>query len=224
MIFGLINTPAHLHADTRSGHREHYRYGAWMSASRSSQQELRTCVVCHMLFRQSFACSVMWTNSGKIKLAGRKCTQPMYIRQASSLLSSLQKRESGIFLSVPGAQSRPEISLPTTLGFCSEQPLQTKSKTSMQVNECINARVCCRYFVAYSFDTTLGVALAIGIHIGAVRICIHWADASPNKPTNLWKLIADCGNYGERHQARRLLHTLCALQSHDNISCCAWTK
>lgn len=57
--------------------------------------------------------------------------------------------------------------------------------------------VVCRYFIAYSFDTTLGVALAIAIHTGVIRICTRWAAVAPHDPTNLWKLIAESGNYGE---------------------------
>ncbi len=73
--------------------------------------------------------------------------------------------------------------------------------------------------MAYSFDTTLGVALAIGIHMGSVRVCRQWAVALPSKPNSLWKLIADCGNYGKRLYARQLsLLNLCPAEN----SCCAW--
>ena len=53
-----------------------------------------------------------------------------------------------------------------------------------------------RYFVAYTFDTTLGVALAIGIHTGAVRIAKHQGVGHQADPKNYWKLIAESGNYG----------------------------
>ena len=54
----------------------------------------------------------------------------------------------------------------------------------------------CRYFVAYTFDTTLGVALAIGIHTGAVRIAKYQGEGHQANPKNYWKLMAESGNYG----------------------------
>jgi len=60
---------------------------------------------------------------------------------------------------------------------------------------------CAWYFVAYSFDTTLGVSLAIGLHAAAVR----WARArqaaaaaAADPPAkHSWAVtIAACGDYG----------------------------
>lgn len=59
-----------------------------------------------------------------------------------------------------------------------------------------DGHVPCRYFVAYVFDTTLGMALAVAIHKGFLRICTALAAAAPHNPTKLWQLIVDCGNYG----------------------------
>lgn len=53
-----------------------------------------------------------------------------------------------------------------------------------------------RYFVAFSFDTTLGVSIAIAFHKAAVR----WAkqEASQQQPDSVtWqKTLAECGSYG----------------------------
>ena len=141
-----------------------------------------------------------WTN-----LPRRGFPRPRYELQAYLLRLWLQRRESGIFLSVLGKLSITEtypyvyISENCALSFFAphQQPVGINIAYPNRSLPML-VHVSCRYFVAYSFDTTLGVALAIGIHMGAVRVCRRWAVASPNKPTTLWKLIADCGNYGER--------------------------
>lgn len=48
-----------------------------------------------------------------------------------------------------------------------------------------------RYFVAFTFDTTLGVALAIAFHNLAVRSAKNQADNSYAAAC-----IAECGHYG----------------------------
>ena len=50
----------------------------------------------------------------------------------------------------------------------------------------------CRYFVAFTFDTTLGVALAIGFHTLALNAAKHNA-----KSSQFAARVAECGSYGE---------------------------
>lgn len=54
-----------------------------------------------------------------------------------------------------------------------------------------------RYFVAFSFDTTLGVSIAIAFHKAATK----WAkqEAARQQPdSNSWqKALAECGSYGK---------------------------
>ena len=54
-----------------------------------------------------------------------------------------------------------------------------------------------RYFVAFSFDTTLGVSIAIAFHKAAIK----WAkqEAARQQPdSNSWqKALAECGSYGK---------------------------
>ena len=56
---------------------------------------------------------------------------------------------------------------------------------------------CDRYFVAFSFDTTLGVSIAIIFHKAAVK----WAKqvAARQSPDDMsWqKALAECGSYGK---------------------------
>lgn len=56
---------------------------------------------------------------------------------------------------------------------------------------------CNRYFVAFSFDTTLGVSIAIAFHKAAVK----WAkqEAARQQPESItWqKALAECGSYGK---------------------------
>ena len=56
---------------------------------------------------------------------------------------------------------------------------------------------CIRYFVAFSFDTTLGVSIAIAFHKAAVK----WAkqEAARQQPDSItWqKALAECGSYGK---------------------------
>ena len=85
----------------------------------------------------------------------------------------------------------------------------------------------CRYFVAYAVDTTLGVALAIAIHKGFLRICTALAAAAPHNPTKLWQLIVDCGNYGQpqplHHMNGWMSSWLCTALLMDGNSCaCDW--
>ena len=49
-----------------------------------------------------------------------------------------------------------------------------------------------RYFVAFSFDTTLGVALTLAFHKLALQIAIKRKNDS-----SLWQRIAGCGDYGK---------------------------
>jgi hypothetical protein len=49
----------------------------------------------------------------------------------------------------------------------------------------------CRYFVAFTFDTTLGVALAIGFHTLALNAANYNASHS-----HFAARIAECGSYG----------------------------
>ncbi|KAK9916448.1 hypothetical protein WJX75_002720 [Coccomyxa subellipsoidea] len=55
---------------------------------------------------------------------------------------------------------------------------------------------CAWYFVAYSFDTTLGVAVAVGIHTLAVRLCSSRAATFPHIEHHWCRCIAECGEYG----------------------------
>ncbi len=54
-----------------------------------------------------------------------------------------------------------------------------------------------RYFVAFAIDTTLGVALAVGLHTLACQLCQQRAAALPASPRASWyRKVADCGSYG----------------------------
>lgn len=53
-----------------------------------------------------------------------------------------------------------------------------------------------RYLVAYTFDTTLGMALAIGLHRLAVRLCMRRAEAMPDGKETWHRAVAECGEYG----------------------------
>ena len=62
--------------------------------------------------------------------------------------------------------------------------------------------------MAYSFDTTLGIATAIGLHKLAVRLCQQRLAAAglPDGREVWYRAIAECGNYGALalHASRRL--------------------
>lgn len=64
---------------------------------------------------------------------------------------------------------------------------------------------CAWYFIAYSFDTTLGVAAAIGIHTLVVRLCTTRAELFPHIENHWCRCIAECGNYGNPPTFRRFL-------------------
>ena len=54
---------------------------------------------------------------------------------------------------------------------------------------------CAWYFVAFTFDTTLGVAIALGLHTAAVKAAKRLVSEEPRSPVLI--SIAECGNYGE---------------------------
>ncbi len=56
----------------------------------------------------------------------------------------------------------------------------------------------CRYFVAFTFDTTLGVALAIAFHTLALNAAKYNASGS-----QFAARVAECGSYGETHSMLR---------------------
>eukprot|EP00884_Botryococcus_braunii_P004807 jgi/Botrbrau1/14327/Bobra.0287s0019.1 len=53
---------------------------------------------------------------------------------------------------------------------------------------------CAWYFVAYCFDTTIGVATAIALHWTVVTACRR--KKQMGAPSNIYSVLADCGNYG----------------------------
>lgn len=53
---------------------------------------------------------------------------------------------------------------------------------------------CAWYFVAFTFDTTLGVAIALGLHTGAVSAARRLTLDEPRSPVLV--SIAECGSYG----------------------------
>lgn len=55
----------------------------------------------------------------------------------------------------------------------------------------------CRYFVAFSFDTTLGVSIAILFHKAAVQWAKQQAAHQQLDDMTWQKAIAECGSYGE---------------------------
>jgi len=57
----------------------------------------------------------------------------------------------------------------------------------------------CRYFVAFTFDTTLGVALAIAFHTLALNAAKYNASHS-----HFAARIAKCGSYGMRFVPQKL--------------------
>ena len=56
---------------------------------------------------------------------------------------------------------------------------------------------CCRYFVAFSFDTTLGVSIAILFHKAAVKWAKQQAAHQQLDEMTWQKALAECGSYGE---------------------------
>mmetsp|Transcript_18975 Transcript_18975/g.57310 ORF Transcript_18975/g.57310 Transcript_18975/m.57310 type:complete len:324 (-) Transcript_18975:5-976(-) len=66
---------------------------------------------------------------------------------------------------------------------------------------------CAWYFVAYTFDTTLGVTLAILLHRAAVRAAVRWRGApdpeAAQAPSGWVHAIAHCGDYGDPPSWRR---------------------
>jgi len=54
---------------------------------------------------------------------------------------------------------------------------------------------CAWYFVVFTADTSLGVALAIGLHNAMLRCARRWGDAG-GKRSELAQAIAECGQYG----------------------------
>ena len=55
----------------------------------------------------------------------------------------------------------------------------------------------CRYFVAFSFDTTLGVSIAILFHKAAVKWAKQQATHQQLDETTWQKALTECGSYGE---------------------------
>ena len=56
---------------------------------------------------------------------------------------------------------------------------------------------CDRYFVAFSFDTTLGVSIAIVFHKAAVKWAKQVAARQSPDDVSWQKALAECGSYGE---------------------------
>ncbi|CAL8466790.1 g6326 [Coccomyxa elongata] len=63
-------------------------------------------------------------------------------------------------------------------------------------NGAIRVSQCAWYFIAYSFDTTLGVAAAVGIHTLVVRLCSSRASLFAHIENHWCRCIAECGKYG----------------------------
>jgi len=59
------------------------------------------------------------------------------------------------------------------------------------------AQQTCRYFVAFSFDTTLGVSIAIIFHKAAVKWAKQIASRQGPEDISWQKALAECGSYGE---------------------------
>jgi hypothetical protein len=78
-----------------------------------------------------------------------------------------------------------------------------------------------RYFIAFAIDTTLGVALAVGLHTLACRLCRQRAAALPASPWAPWyRKVADCGSYGAlRGRALRPGRRAAAMRP--PVRCCA---
>ena len=60
-----------------------------------------------------------------------------------------------------------------------------------------NLLLICRYFVAFSFDTTLGVSIAIIFHKAAVTWAKQTVSRQACDDMSWQKAIAECGSYGE---------------------------
>lgn len=90
------------------------------------------------------------------------------------------------------AASSADARIVSECAWCALQPRQLP--TCCSATRTHRSTGCCRYFVAFSFDTTLGVALAIGLHSLAVKAARQRADRS-----GFAACVADCGSYGEAH-------------------------
>ena len=64
----------------------------------------------------------------------------------------------------------------------------------------IQVSECAWYFVAFTFDTTLGVAIALGLHSAAVTAAKWLSREEPQGSP--WISIAECGNYGAPVRAK----------------------
>ena len=58
---------------------------------------------------------------------------------------------------------------------------------------------CAMYLIAFTFDTMLGVAIALGLHTAAVRAARRWTAQESSSPVLV--SIAECGSYGEAVRA-----------------------
>lgn len=67
------------------------------------------------------------------------------------------------------------------------------------IQQSATASICSsyRYFVAFSFDTTLGVSIAIVFHKAAVKWAKQLASRQGSEDISWQKALAECGSYGE---------------------------
>lgn len=79
--------------------------------------------------------------------------------------------------------------------------------TFMGFSWCLTMLRASRYFIAYSFDTTLGVAAAVGIHTLVVRLCSSRAALFPYIENYWCRCIAECGKYGAHDNLLLCTHT-----------------
>ncbi|DBA75969.1 TPA: hypothetical protein ACH3X2_008905 [Trebouxia sp. C0005] len=99
------------------------------------------------------------------------------------------------FHHVHGAQSNLSSSLNTPAQACC---LKIRSNLASNL-----AQQTCRYFVAFSFDTTLGVSIAIIFHKAAVKWAKQIASRQGPEDMSWQKALAECGSYGDPPSFKR---------------------
>lgn len=80
------------------------------------------------------------------------------------------------------------------------QLVQSAVRSAHLLSNLILHRQSFRYFVAFSFDTTLGVSIAIIFHKAAVKWAKQMASRQGPDDMSWQKSLAECGSYGERKQ------------------------
>ena len=166
--------------------------GAWTSASRSSLLQLPTSAVCHGLkpscqfALRPFAFALPAIDAcrqGEQESGGICYVILMTFACAGILIAILVASAGGV----------------SQCAWCVVQPgLQCSWHIATVHVRHGDARIMLhRYFVAYAFDTTVGVATAILLHSLVLAYCRCQIAERPEEEHRICHVLLDCGNYGE---------------------------